>query len=109
MADHTAHAGHGEHHIVPKRVYFLVFTALIVLTWVTAWVSTVELGALNTVVALSIAVVKASLVILFFMHVFYGTRLTKLIVAAGLFWLVLLLFIAMFDYWTRSWVGVPGR
>jgi cytochrome c oxidase subunit 4 len=69
----------------------------------------VELGALNTVVALSIAVVKASLVILFFMHVFYGTRLTKLIVGAGLFWLILLLFIAMFDYWTRAWVGVPGR
>ena len=50
-----------------------------------------ELGALNTVVALSIAVVRASLVFLFFMHVFYGTRLTKLIVGAGLFWLILLL------------------
>src|ERR1700759_5147992 len=83
---------HAEHHIVPKRIYFLVFTALILLTWVTAWISTIDLGALNTAVALSIAVFKASLVILFFMHVFYGTRLTKLIVGAGLFWLILLLF-----------------
>ncbi len=108
MADHKAH-GDGEHHIVPKRIYFIVFAALIVLTWVTAWISTVDLGAMNTVAALSIATFKASLVVLFFMHVFYGTRLTKLIVAAGVFWLILLLFITMIDIWTRTWMGVPGR
>ena len=108
MADHKAHP-HAEHHIVPKRVYFLIFFALIVLTWVTAWISTIDLGAMNTVAALSIATFKASLVTLFFMHVFYGTRLTKLIVAAGVFWLILLLFITMFDIWTRGWMGVPGR
>ena len=108
MAEHKAH-GHPEHHIVPKRVYFVIFFALIVLTWVTAWVSTIDLGAFNTVVALSIAVFKASLVLFFFMHVFWGTRLTKLIVAAGVFWLLLLLFIAMMDIWTRNWMGVAGR
>jgi len=100
---------HAEHHIVPKRVYFAVFAALIVLTWVTAWVSTVDLGRLNIVVALSIAVCKASLVVMFFMHVKYGTRLTKMIVLCGLFWLMLLLFITMADIWTRGWMGVPGR
>src|ERR1700750_277488 len=100
---------HSEHHIVPKSVYFLVFTALIVLTWVTAWISTVDLGPLNIYVALSIACFKASLVILFFMHVKYGTRLTKMIVMAGLYWLILLLFIAMTDLWTRNLMGVPGR
>jgi cytochrome c oxidase subunit 4 len=100
---------HAEHHIVPKRVYFLVFFALIVLTWVTAIVSTVDLGALNIYVALSIAIFKASLVVLFFMHVKYGTRLTKMIVMCGLYWLLLLLFIAMADLWTRTWMGVPGR
>jgi cytochrome c oxidase subunit 4 len=100
---------HAEHHIVPKSVYFLVFFALIVLTWVTAIVSTVDLGALNIYVALSIAIFKASLVVLFFMHVKYGTRLTKMIVMAGLYWLLLLLFIAMSDLWTRTWMGVPGR
>ena len=67
------------------------------MTWVTAFVSTVNLGRLNIFVALSIAIFKASLVILFFMHVKYGTRLTKFIVLAGLYWLILLLFIAMVD------------
>ena len=100
---------HAEHHIVPKSVYFLVFAALIVLTWVTTIVSTVDLGALNIYVALSIAIFKASLVILFFMHVKYGTRLTKMIILCGLYWLLLLLFIAMADLWTRGWMGVPGR
>src|SRR3954470_23576757 len=98
-----------EHHIVPKRVYFLVFATLIAMTWVTAWISTVDLGRLNIFVALSIAIFKASLVILFFMHVKYGTRLTKMIVLAGIYWLILLLFIAMLDLWTRNWMGVPGR
>ena len=99
---------HSEH-IVPKRVYFLVFFTLIVMTWVTAYVSTVDLGRLNVFVALSIAIFKASLVILFFMHVKYGSKLTKMIVLAGLYWLILLLFIAMCDLWTRTWMGVPGR
>ena len=98
-----------EHHIVPKRVYFLVFATLIVLTWVTAWVSTVDLGRWNIFVALAIAIFKASMVALFFMHVKYSTRLTKLIVCSGIFWLGLLLFITMSDIWTRAWMGVPGR
>ena len=100
---------HAEHHIVPKRVYFLVFFSLIVLTWVTTLVAEIDLGALNIYVALSIAIFKASLVVLFFMHVKYGTRLTKMIVLCGLYWLLLLLFIAMADLWTRGWMGVPGR
>jgi len=105
----AAAAEHSEHHIVPKRVYFAVFFALIVLTWVTAFVSTIDLGRWNIFVALAIAIVKASLVILFFMHVKYSTRLTKFIVMCGFFWLMLLLFITMSDLWTRSWMGVPGR
>jgi cytochrome c oxidase subunit 4 len=102
-------AGHSEHHIVPKRVYFLVFFALIVLTWVTTLVARIDLGRWNIFVALAIAIVKASLVILFFMHVKYSTKLTKFIVMCGFFWLSLLLFITMADLWTRSWMGVPGR
>jgi cytochrome c oxidase subunit 4 len=98
-----------EGHVVPKRVYFAVFFALIVLTWVTTLVSTVDLGPWNIFVALAIAIVKASLVVFFFMHVWYGTRLTKMIVASGIFWLILLLFITMADLWTRNWMGVPGR
>ena len=96
-------------HIVPKRIYFLVFAALIILTWVTAFVSTIDLGRWNIFVALAIAIFKASLVILFFMHVFYSSRLTKMIVGAAFFWLILLLFLTMTDLWTRGWMGVPGR
>src|ERR1035438_7469122 len=92
---HNAHhdaefdSDHGSNHIVPVRVYVAVFLTLIAMTWVTAFVSTVDLGRLNVFVALSIAIFKASLVILFFMHVKYGTRLTKMIVLAGLYWLIL--------------------
>jgi cytochrome c oxidase subunit IV len=102
-------AAHTEHHIVPKRVYFAVFSALILLTWVTAGVSTLDLGRWNIFVALAIAICKASLVVLFFMHVWYSTRLTKMIVMSSIFWLLLLLFITMADLWTRGWMGVPGR
>jgi cytochrome c oxidase subunit 4 len=106
MADHSSS---GEHHVVPKRIYFLVFFALIVLTWVTTYVATLDLGRWNIFVALAIAIFKASIVALFFMHVFYSTRLTKMIVMASIFWLILLLFITMADLWTRGWMGVPGR
>ena len=102
-------ANHAEHHVVPKRIYFAVFLALIVLTWVTTYISTVDLGKWNIFVALAIAIFKASIVALFFMHVFYSTRLTKMIVLCSVFWLILLLFITMTDIWTRNWMGVPGR
>ena len=100
---------HTHTHVVPKRIYFAVFFALILLTWVTTGVATIDLGRWNIFVALAIAVCKASLVALFFMHVFYSTRLTKMIVGCSIFWLMLLLFITMSDIWTRDWMGVPGR
>src|SRR5579884_2289131 len=78
----AAHGSHHQAHIVPKWIYFAVFIALIILTWVTALVSTIDLGRWNIFVALAIALIKASLVALFFMHVYYSTRLTKMIVAS---------------------------
>ena len=119
MATHTSHspagnspdhADHlGGHHVVPKRIYFAVFFTLIVMTWVTAFVSTLDLGRWNIFVALAIAIFKASLVVLFFMHIWYSTRLTKMIIMSSIFWLLLLLFLTMADIWTRGWMGVPGR
>lgn len=115
MSGHSQHHNeqavepHAEHHVVGKGVYFGVFAALILLTWVTAGVATIDLGRLNIFVALAIALFKASLVVMFFMHVKYGTRLTKMIIMCGIYWLFLLLFIVMMDIWTRSWMGVPGR
>jgi cytochrome c oxidase subunit 4 len=105
----AAHTGKHEAHIVPKRIYFAVFAALIVLTWVTTYVATLDLGRWNIFVALAIAICKASLVVLFFMHVWFSTRMTKMIVVASIFWLILLLFITMADIWTRNLMGVPGR
>src|ERR1700733_5375638 len=115
MASHTEHitekAGeqHAENHVVPKRVYFAVFFGLILLTGLTTGVATLDLGRWNIFVALAIAICKASLVVLFFMHVWYSSRMTKMIVVASIFWLILLLFITMADIWTRGLMGVPGR
>jgi cytochrome c oxidase subunit 4 len=72
-------------------------------TALTVWVAFQDLGPLNTPVALAIAITKATLVILYFMHVKYSPRLTKLVVVASVFWLAILLVMTMGDYATRSW------
>jgi cytochrome c oxidase subunit 4 len=96
-------------HVVPARVYALVFLALLALTATTVYAAFIDLGPLNNVVALAIAMVKTLLVVLFFMHVRYSTRLTALTVAAGFFWLLILIAITMSDYASRGWLGVPGK
>jgi cytochrome c oxidase subunit 4 len=95
----------GEH-IVPRRVYFAVFIALIVLTATTTAVSFLDLGPWNTVVALGIAFLKATLVVLFFMHVKYSPRLTQVTIAGGLFWLAILILLTLSDFMTRGWLPV---
>ena len=90
-------------HIVPTRVYYTIFAILMLCTGLTVWVAFLDLGALNTVAALAIAVFKATLVVLFFMHVKYSTRLTWAVVAGSIFWLGILLVLTMSDYLTRSW------
>lgn len=96
-------------HIVPLRVYYTIFAALMLFTAVTVGAAYVDLGRLNVVVALTIAVVKATLVILYFMHVRYSTRLTRLVVAAGFFWLMVLIAFTMADVVSRGWLGFPGK
>jgi cytochrome c oxidase subunit IV len=95
-------------HIVPRQLYYRVFAVLMMLTLITVGTAFVNLGALNTIIALTIAVAKALLVILFFMHVRYSSRLIWVCVAAGFFWLGLLLTFAMSDYLTRGWLVVTG-
>ena len=90
-------------HIVSKNVYYLIFATLMVFTGITVWVAFTDLGPLNTPVALGIAIFKATLVILYFMHVKYSPRLTKLVVVASVFWLAILLIMTMGDYATREW------
>ncbi len=95
-------------HIVPIKIYWAVFISLLVLTVVTALVAYVDLGRFNLVVAMAIAIFKASLVILFFMHVKYSTKLTKTIVASGFVFFAILVFFTMSDLLTRN-ITAPGR
>jgi cytochrome c oxidase subunit IV len=90
-------------HIVPVRVYVTVFVVLLVMTATTTAVSAIDLGPWNTVVALAIAVFKATLVVLFFMHVKYSPRLIGVVIVGGLFWLAILLAITLSDFATRGW------
>jgi cytochrome c oxidase subunit IV len=96
------------HHVVPVRTYVLVFVALIALTALTTAVAYKDLGVMNTVVALAIAVVKMLLVILFFMHVRHSEGLTKIVILAGFFWLAILLTLTLADVHTRAWTPVPS-
>jgi cytochrome c oxidase subunit 4 len=90
-------------------MYYLVFLALLVGTALTVAVAFVDLGALNNVLMLGIAMTKALLVILFFMHVRWSTRLTWVVVASGFFWLLILFGLTMMDYLTRGWVEGTWR
>ena len=101
-------ADHAQHHVVPKKIYYAIFATLLILTGVTVAVAYVDLGPLNTVVALAIACFKAMIVVLYFMHVRYSTRLVKLTVIAGLYWMGILLALTMSDYLTRGW-GTFGQ
>ena len=90
-------------HILPTRIYYTIFGILMLCTYLTVQIAFFDLGPLNVVVALTIAVFKATLVVLFFMHVKYSTRLTWAVVIGSVFWLGILLALTMGDYLTRSW------
>jgi cytochrome c oxidase subunit 4 len=93
-------------HVAPKSMYYFVFAALMVGTAITVAVAFVDLGPLNNVLMLGIAMTKALLVVLYFMHVRWSTRLTWMVVASGFFWLLILFGLTMQDYLTRG--SVPG-
>jgi cytochrome c oxidase subunit IV len=89
-------------HVLSSKVYYGIWVTLMVLTVVTAGVSFIDLGPFNTVVALVIASTKALLVVLFFMHVKYTSeKLTRMVIVASVFWLMILLLLSLADYETR--------
>ncbi|HZS08781.1 MAG TPA: cytochrome C oxidase subunit IV family protein [Blastocatellia bacterium] len=92
-------------HIVPRKIYLTIFAALLGLTLLTIWIASIDLGRMNTVAALAIAVTKATLVALYFMHVRYSSRLTQVVVIGGLFWLGIMFALTMSDYLTRGWLS----
>ena len=102
MSEQTQHEEH-EHHIVSPKIYIVILFALLVGTAATVWASFLELGIWNPIVALAIATAKAMLVVLFFMHVKYTTKLTKLTVIAGIFIFLGLISMTLADYMSRAW------
>ena len=91
-------------HVIPIGVYVGIWAILMFLTGLTVFVSFLELHDWNIVLALVIATIKGTLVVLFFMHLFYSSKLTKVTVIAALFFLFLLLSLSMTDYLTRGWL-----
>ena len=91
-------------HVAPKSLYYLIFAALMVGTILTVVVAKFDLGPLNNVVMLTVACAKALLVVLFFMHVRWSTRLTWVVAASGFVWLLILFGLTLSDYMTRGWI-----
>jgi cytochrome c oxidase subunit 4 len=96
-------AGHGDH-VTSPATYLVIFGALLALTVTTVAVAAAPLGAWHTPVAFAIAAVKATLVVLFFMHVLHSTRLTWVVVLASLFMLGIMFALTFSDYLTRAWM-----
>ena len=93
-------------HIVSVRIYFVIFLVLLVGTALTVWAGFRDFpGPLNVIVALTIASIKATLVLLYFMHLRYSARLTWVIFLSALFWMGLLFALTFSDYWTRQWLS----
>jgi cytochrome c oxidase subunit IV len=91
-------------HVAPKSLYYLIFAALMVGTGLTVLVAFYDLGFFNNVMMLTIACAKALLVILFFMHVRWSSKLTWVVAASGFFWLLIMFSITMSDYLSRGWM-----
>ncbi len=92
-------------HVVSPKIYYAIFGSLMMLTLLTIGVAFIDLKVMNTVVALTIAVIKATLVVLFFMHVKYSTRLTWVVAASGVVWLAIMIALTLSDYVSRGWVN----
>jgi cytochrome c oxidase subunit IV len=95
-------------HLMPRRSYYRVYGALLALTLLTVGIAYLDLGPMNIVAALGIAVCKALLVMLFFMHLRSSSHLTWIVAGAGVVWLAHLLLFTLADYLTRSWLVVQG-
>ncbi len=99
-------------HILPTRLYIGIFLTLLVCTALTVGASFVDFGgrlnSANVLVAMSIAVTKGLLVVLFFMHLRYSARLIWVFVGAGFFWLAILIALTLSDFLTRAWLPLPG-
>jgi cytochrome c oxidase subunit 4 len=94
-------------HIIEKKIYYSVFGGLMALLGTTVAIAYIHLGKLNMIAALSIAVIKAVLIIHYFMHVRYSSRLLWIFVCAGFFWLGIMFALSFSDFLTRGWLPLP--
>jgi len=95
-------------HVVSWKLYLGIFVALGLLTAVTVVVTGYDFGPLNLIVALGVAITKASLVVLYFMHARYSPRLTGVVIAAAIAFFVILVFLIGIDYYSRPWPLTVG-
>lgn len=98
-----SHPTLSPHHIVGPKVYGTILLALLILTGVTTGVAFLDLGILNPIAAVGIACIKATLVILFFMHIRYSSRLMMMTITAGIFTFLVLITLTLSDYMSRAW------
>ncbi len=98
-----------EHHIIPVRTYLIIFAALFILLIITVAAYYIDVGPFNIVIAMTIATVKALLIILYFMHVRFSNRLTWVFAGAAFFWLGILLGLTLTDYLSRAWLAAPTQ
>lgn len=96
-------------HIVSPKIYVAVFLSLLFFTGLTYSVALLDLGPFNALVAIVIAMIKSMLVILFFMHVKYSPKMTKVSIITGFFFLLILLALSMTDYISRPWAGSSAQ
>jgi cytochrome c oxidase subunit 4 len=99
---------HPRGHVVSWKIYVAVFAALCVLTVITVAATGYDFGPLNLIVALAVAITKASLVVLFFMHARYSPKLTGVVIASSIAFFLILLFLTLTDYLSRPWPLTAG-
>jgi cytochrome c oxidase subunit 4 len=98
-----------ETHITPVKTYVIVAAALVALTLTTIGVSYLPLGPWHVIVSLAIATIKATLVVIFFMHARYSGPLTRIVIIVALVWFGIMILGTVDDYVTRTWLSVPGH
>jgi cytochrome c oxidase subunit 4 len=98
-----------KYHVLSLPANLTVFAALLALLLLTIGAAYLDMGSVNTVVALAIAVCKAVLIMLYFMHLRFANRLTWVFAGAAFLWLAILIALSMSDYLTRGWLGIDGK
>ncbi|AMV40902.1 cytochrome C oxidase subunit IV family protein [Planctomyces sp. SH-PL62] len=105
----TADSHHQAHHVIAVKTYVTIYVVLMVLLAATVGVHFMDLGAVALPIAMAIAMVKAVLIVLFFMHVYYSAPLTWAVASGSLLWLALFLAFLVADYAGRGWLDIPGK